>query len=372
MMIDITDTEKHLYEIVANDLQEKIKEDYFGERGKIPNYLRLTEIYNVSMSTIKKAMKILNDQGVIVSRVGKGSFANKDYKPEAPSTKPYKTNKIGLLIRDLDGPYFSGIYKGLADQTDRFGKKLMVTVSRDFHQQEDSLVRMMLSHEIDGLVVTTRRKSIYGVRIYDELRKNNIPTVIIHDVYDSKLPTIDVDNYKGGCLAAEHLLKRSKKKLCAIVGEHGYKTDDMRLKGFLDTLKKHGVNPEQRCEIFRYSFSTEKTAFDEGYKIGRSLFIKNLDIDGVFLFNDLIAMGFQKALLEQNLKIPEDVAIVGFDNIDRCSEARVPLTTIDVPRYEIGKRAYEILRQSMRTGGVTISSENTIHLEPKLVVRDSA
>lgn len=368
-MVDITDTDKHLYEIVADDLKEKIKDDFFGERGKIPNYLKLTEIYNVSMSTVKKAMKILNDEGVIVSRVGKGSFTNRNFKENGSYKLQRATNKIGLLIRDLDGPYFSGIYQGLADQTDRDGKKLMVTVSRDFHQQEDSLLRMMLSHEIDGLVVTTRRKSIYGVRIYDELKKNNIPTVIIHDVYDSRLPTVDVDNYKGGCLAAEHLLKKSKKKLCVIVGENGYKTDDMRLKGFLDTMKKNGADPNSRCEIFRYSFSTENTAFDEGYKIGMSLNIKNLDIDGVFLFNDLIAMGFQKALLEQNIKIPEDISIVGFDNIERCSEARVPLTTIDVPRYEIGKTAYQILKERME--GTEFKEAKSIHLEPQLIIRES-
>ena len=369
-MVDITDTDKHLYEIVAEDLKDKIKDEFFGERGKIPNYLKLTELYNVSMSTIKKSMKILNDEGVIISRVGKGSFANRNFKENGINHHQKATNKIGLLIRDLDGPYFSGIYQGLADQTDFYGKKLMVTVSRDFHQQEDSLLRMMLSHEIDGLVVTTRRKSIYGVRIYDELKKNNIPTVIIHDVYDSKLPTVDVSNYKGGCLAAEQLLKRSKKKLCVIVGEHGYKTDDMRLKGFLDTLEKNGVNTDERCEVFRYSFSTENTAFDEGHKIGRSLNMKDMEVDAVFLFNDLIAMGFQKAMLEQGFKIPDDIAIVGFDNIERCSEARVPLTTIEVPRYEIGRTAYQLLKQRM--DGNEYEDPKTIHLEPKLIVRESA
>ncbi len=369
-MVDITDTDRHLYEIVAEDLKAKINEKYFGEEGKIPNYLKLTEIYNVSMSTIKKAMKILNDENVIISRVGKGTFANKNYLNDEVIRPAAQTNKIGLLIRDLEGPYFSGIYEGLADQADEKGKKLMVTVSRDFHQQEDSLLRMMLSHEVDGLVVTTRRKSIYGVRIYDELSKNKIPTVILHDVYDSKLPSVDVDNYKGGCLAAEHLLERSKKKLCVIVGEHGYKTDDLRLEGFLETLRQHGENPAERCHVFRYSFSTENTAFDEGYKLGKSLNVRELDVDGIFMFNDLIAMGFQKAILEKGINIPKDIAIIGFDNIERCSEARIPLTTIEVPRYEIGKTAYNILQQLIDTGEV--SGPQAIHLQPKLIVRDSA
>jgi DNA-binding LacI/PurR family transcriptional regulator len=370
MMVDITDTDRHLYEIVAEDIKEKIKENYFGEEGKIPNYVKLTEIYDVSMSTIKKAMKVLNDENVIISRVGKGTFANKKFN-KLNIVKPItQTDKIGLLIRDLEGPYFSGIYSGLADMADKNGKKMMVTVSRDFHQQEDSLLRMMLSHEVDGLVVTTRRRSIYGVRIYDELLKNDIPTVILHDVYDAKVPTVDVDNYKGGRLAAEHLLERSQKKLCVIVGEHGYKTDDLRLEGFLDVLRDQGENPAKRCHIFRYSFSTENTAFDEGYKLGMSLNIQNMDVDGIFVFNDLIAMGFQKAMLERGLSIPEDVAIIGFDNIDRCSEARIPLTTIEVPRYEIGKTAYNVLLQLIEKG--QLNGSQSIKLEPKLIVRESA
>ncbi len=369
-MVDKTDTDKHLYEIVADDLKDKISESYFGEEGKIPNYLNLTEMYDVSMSTIKKAMKKLNDENVLVSRVGKGTFANKKFLEGDFVRTSQITNKIGLLVRDLEGPYFSGIYQGLADQTDQRGKKLMITVSRDFHQQEDSLLRMMLSHEVDGLVVTTRRKSIYGIRIFEELRKNKIPTVILHDVYDSHLPTVDVDNFRGGSIAAEHLLKRSKKNLCVLVGEHGYRTDDLRLEGFLETLRSHGENTEDRCHVFRYSFGTESTAFNEGYKLGYALNFKNLNTDGIFVFNDLIAMGLQKALLEQSYNIPDDIALIGFDNIDRCSEARIPLTTIEVPRYEIGKAAFRILDDQLTRKG--IKEPERVLLEPKLIERDSA
>jgi DNA-binding LacI/PurR family transcriptional regulator len=369
-MVDKTDTDKHLYEIVAKDLKEKISENYFGDEGKIPNYLKLTEMYDVSMSTIKKAMKRLNDEDVLVSRVGKGTFASTKFLNKEPMKSSSVTNRIGLLVRDLDGPYFSGIYQGLADQTDQRGKKLMITVSRDFHQHEDSLLRMMLSHEIDGLVVTTRRKSIYGVRIFEELKKNNIPTVILHDVYDSNLPTVDVDNFKGGSLAAEHLLKRSKKKFCVIVGEHGFKTDDLRLEGFLETLRSNGINTDERCHVLRFSFGTENTAFDEGYKLGYSLNLQNLDIDGIFVFNDLIAMGFQKAMLEQGVNIPGDIAIIGFDNIERCSEARVPLTTIEVPRYEIGKAAFNIIDNFLSNKDQ--KKPERLLLEPKLIVRESA
>lgn len=377
-MVDLNNTNEHLYDLVAKDLKKKIREYYFGQDGKIPNYLQLTDMYDVSMSTIKKAMKILNDEHVLISRVGKGTFANKafidgtlngeNYKKNGIDRK--KTGKVGLMIRDIDGPYFSGIYKALADKADTLDQQLMLTVSRDFHQQEDSLLRMMMAHEVDGILLTTRRKSIFGSKIYDLLNEQHIPTVLLHDVYDAKLPIVDVNNYMGGALAAEHLLEHSSENLCVIVGEHGFRADDLRLEGFLDTLRQKDVDVENRCHVLRYSFGTENTAFDEGYKLGMSLAIRNLKIDGIFLFNDLIAMGFQKAILERGISIPDDIRIIGFDNIERCTEARVPLTTIEVPRYDIGLKAYDILKTFMREGHSKVSPRTL--LDPKLIIRESA
>jgi len=239
-MVDLNNTNEHLYDLVAKDLKKKIREYYFGQDGKIPNYLQLTDMYDVSMSTIKKAMKILNDEHVLISRVGKGTFANKafidgtlngeNYKKNGIDRK--KTGKVGLMIRDIDGPYFSGIYKALADKADTLDQQLMLTVSRDFHQQEDSLLRMMMAHEVDGILLTTRRKSIFGSKIYDLLNEQHIPTVLLHDVYDAKLPIVDVNNYMGGALAAEHLLEHSSATLCVIVGEHGFRADDCAWKVF--------------------------------------------------------------------------------------------------------------------------------------------
>ena len=232
---------------------------------------------------------------------------------------------------------------------------------------------MMMAHEVDGMLLTTRRKSIFGSSIYDLLYEQHIPTVLLHDVYDAKLPIVDVNNYLGGSLAAEHLLKHAKGNLSVIVGEHGFRADDLRLEGFLDTLKQHDIDIEDRCHVFRYSFGTENTAFDEGYKLGMSLAVKNLDIGGIFLFNDLIliAMGFQKAMLERGISIPDDIRVIGFDNIERCTEARIPLTTIEaVPRYEIGVKAYEILRNFMRDGHTKVPPR--ILIDPKLIVRESA
>lgn len=370
-MIDITDTSEKLYEQVARDLKERISRAEFGPQGRMPNFLTMADYYKVSMSTIKKAMQLLNDEHVVISRVGKGTFASNGTK--APRTLHHGdrlSDKIGLLIRDVEGPYFSGIYKGLAEMADATKKQLLLTVSRDIYQQEDALLRLMVEHDAAGLLVTTRRKSLFGISIYDRLVDARYPMVFLHEVYDCTAPIVDVDNYMGGRLVGEHLVRRGTKRFAIVVGEIGFRTDDLRLQGFLDALTEANVKTQQDCFVFRFSFGNEATAFDEGYKIGHSISFKELGIDGVFLFNDMVAMGFQKAVIERGYRIPEDLACVGFDNIERCSEARVPLTTVNVPRQEIGQKAVQLLLKSMQDRDRKTGERHLI--QPELVIRASA
>jgi DNA-binding LacI/PurR family transcriptional regulator len=365
----IEDTSEKLYNQVADDLKSRILRNDFGPDGRLPNFKELSEAYKVSLSTIKKSMQLLNDQNLIVSRVGRGTFTNISSTNQEAIRNRVKSNNIGLLIRDLDGPYFSGIYQGLSEMVREYDKRLMVTLTIDDQHQEEAMYKMLVD-QVEGLLVTTSRKSLYGVSIFEKLLKLRMPFVILHDVYDTPTYCFDVDNYKGGQMAAERLLSHGLKRYAVIVGEMGYRVDDMRLKGFTDALRSAGVAVESDCFVLRASLGAEATAFDEGYKLGMSLDIKGIGFEGIFLFNDLIAMGFQKALLERGFSIPEDIKVVGFDNIDRCSEARIPLTTISVPRRTIGQMAIKQINEIILSNSEC--QPERILLEPELIVRHSA
>lgn len=367
MIID--DTSEKLYNQVADDIKSRIMRNDFGPDGRLPNFKDLADSYQVSMSTIKKAMQILAEQSLVTARVGRGTYSNYATQSRTTIRQKSATDNLGLLIRDLDGPYFSGIYQGLSETARESGKRLIVTLSVDDHQQEDSMYDMLIE-QVEGMLITTSRKSLYGVSVFEKLLKLRLPFVLLHDVYDTPTFCIDVDNYKGGHLAAQRLLSRNLKKYAVIVGETGYRVDDMRLKGFLDGLKEGGVSVEKDCFVLRASLGSEATAFDEGYKLGNCLDIRGMGIQGFFLFNDLIAMGFQKAILERGFSIPDDVAIIGFDNIDRCSEARVPLTTIAVPRRELGQIALKKLTETIQSNSEC--QPERVLLEPELIVRGSA
>jgi LacI family transcriptional regulator len=367
-LIELDDPQVSLYEQVAGDLKERINRYEFGSHGRMPNFKQLAKSYNVSISTIKKAMQILTDERIVVARVGKGTFANLKNGDRNGRTGD-TGNQVGLMIRDLDGPYFSGIYQGLKDTARELRKSFLLTVSLDDYHNEETVFKTLVE-QTSGILATTRRKSLYGISTFNRMVELNFPFVMLHDLYDNPGYSVDVNNYEGGRLAAAQLMSRKLKKYCVAVGETGFRADDMRLKGFVDGLREAGVNVDEDCLILRYSFGTEATAFDEGYKIGRTLDIAGLGLQGFFMFNDLIAMGFQKAVLERGLSIPEDIAVIGFDNIDRCSEARVPLTTINVPRNEIGEKALKLLTEMMSTEKGWKSER--ILLEPKLVKRQSA
>jgi len=368
----LEDTSEKLYNQVADDLRSRIQSGGFGPEGRLPNFKELAVAYNVSMSTIKKSMQILSEQNLIVARAGRGTYVNTpDRSAGIASQNRRKVDQdtIGLLVRDIDGPYFSGIHKGLSDTARTLQKRLMVTVSVDDHHQEEMMYQL-LQDQVEGVMVTTMRKSLHGVSVFEKMLAQHLPFVILQDVYDTPTFCFDADNYKGGRLAAERLLSRGITKFAAIVGEIGFRVDDMRLQGFTDGLRDGGVNVDEDCFVLRCSLGSEATAFDEGYKLGMSLDLKGIGFEGIFLFNDLIAMGFQKALLERGFSIPDDIVVIGFDNIDRCSEARVPLTTISVPRREIGQAAFKKLVQIINKE-VKIQPERIL-LEPELIVRSSA
>lgn len=371
-MINPSNTAEKLYIQVSNHLKERIINEEF-EEGRLPAFKSLAESYDVSMITIKNAMQILSEEKMVISRVGRGTYVNPDWqlhlKDRMSSKETNGKYSVGILIRDVGGPYFSGTYRGISQYAGSMNVPLMLSISEDEFGKEDDMLRMMADKKASGIIITSPRKSLYGIETFELFKEKKFPIVFVHDVYDNPFHTVDIDNYTGARLAAEHLVGRGGKKFAIVVGEIGYKTDDDRLKGFRDGLEAEAVNVEDDFIAFRYSFGTEATAFDEGYKIGKSLSIRGTGIDSILLFNDMIAMGFQKAMLEKGVRIPEELAVMGFDDIERCSEARIPLTTVRVPREKIGKIAMEILLEAIKNPNMTRKS---VILKPELVIRESA
>lgn len=358
-MIDKTNTELPLFEIVVKDLKEKIFQKHFGEQGKLPNYVELAETYDVSMSTIKRTMKILNDEGFLVSRVGKGTFVNKSII-QSQFKKQEPTNKLAFSIINENDANFFDVQKEIEELASDLGKELIVNVSDSVNEHEESILEMLNNHSVDGLILGTSRKSIYGVELYDRIKKE-IPAFFCHEIYDSVVPIVTIDNYKVGKIAAKELMKKSKKNLCLILDENGYKSDDLKLKGFTDEVQR--TSSSNRCVVVRNSFKNRGATYDDGRRFGKILDLNSLEIDAVFASNDEVARGFQDSITEKGYKIP----IIGFGNIKFEQKPKYAFKTIGLNPSEFGKVLLNYFQAMFENNGYGIPSK--ILIEPKLITK---
>ncbi len=193
------------------------------------------------------------------------------------------------------------------------------------------------------------------------------PFVMVSYIADEDVPFVGSDHEQGGFLATESLVKQGYQRIGYINGEQGNMVGELRRHGYERALKAHGRRVDRRLQ-FHLRMRGEKHDYQSGYEIGKRFRTFSVRPDAVFVYNDLSALGFEEAILEQGLRIPDDVAIVGFDDIDRGEYAQVPLTTMRQPTDQIGMFAVELLVKLMAGKN---SSPRKI-LKPELVIRESS
>ncbi len=363
-MINKNNKDQHLFELVVSDLKNKIYDGFYKPGEKLPNYIELTKIYDVSMSTIKKAMLELNEQEFLVSRVGKGTFINEE-KLKKALKKKNPTNKVLFsIINSNDADFFNtlSIVRSLVEEQ---GKELVLKVYEDVHSQESSLANITKEEEYDLLIIGTARKSTYGVKLYQKLLER-IPTIFCHDINDADFPVITIDNYQVGQLAAKHLLKKSKRKICIILDENGYKSDDLKLEGFMKSLEEN--YSRSRCFAVRNSFKSKGSTFEDGYNLGSIIDLKSSEIDSVFASNDEVARGFYKALVDKSYPDLDKISFLGFGNLRANKKRKYNFSSIGIDRKGL-KEAYSQAFSELLNPKNEEKYSNQIFLKPRLISR---
>ncbi len=173
---------------------------------------------------------------------------------------------------------------------------------------------------------------------------------------------IEIDNYKGGQIAADHLVECGYRHFAFIGGSENSQSNGIRISGYCDRLREHGMTIDAD-HILYGGFSLAS-----GYTMANHLFGKYPDVDGIFCGNDVIALGVLQFLMGNNKRIPEDVGVIGFDDILIAGLPQIQMTTVAQPRNQMGKLAAEMLIDQIQNKDIT---EHHIMLEPKLVVRRS-
>lgn len=286
---------------------------------------------NVSVATVSR---VINNTGYVnheTRKIVEDAIHELGYVPNelARSLFRKKSNIIGLIVPHISTYFFAELIESIEDAVTRSGYKLMIFNSKDDMELEKKYLNVLNQYNIDGLILVANTKS---AKSYLQLK---IPILTIDHIIDKSVPSITSDNVQGGELAAKLLVQSNAKKVIHFRGPSDLITVVDRARGFYQVIDEHNIS----CYSFDLDFKTPDIKDIE-------MFIKkHPDVDGIFCSSDIIAIYVISVLSKLGYKIPEDVQVIGFDNIELSDVLLPKLTTIAQPIQEIGIEAIRKLNK---------------------------
>ena len=270
---------------------------------------------------------------------------------------------IALLITDILNPFFAQIVRGVEDESGNNGLALLLCNTAEDQQRERQSLRMLVDHQVDGIIVCASRLGAQD--LIDLHERTRIPVVVINRRIDHpRIPCVLVDFENGAYRAVQHLISLNHQRIAYLAGPGSSDSSRMRRSGMVRAMTEAGLPVNDAwCPS---SFPGVVGGFQAMSALLGSAHAERPT--AVFAYNDLLALGALHAIRTHNLRVPEDISVVGCDGIEMAAHSNPPLTTIDQPKYRTGKLAMQMLRQMMTgssmPGGYTL-------LESPLVVRES-
>jgi len=320
----------------------------------------------ISQATVSKVLREHPDIGEKTRQRVMQRIKELDYQPNplARSLVTGRSYLIGLIAPSLLHPFFAEIARALSSAIRDKGYSLIVSSSEEDPELENEEISRLLGRRLDALVIASSGSSI---DLLQKMESKAQPFVLIdRDLNGLAANFVGVDDKKAGRLATEHLIDMGCRRIAHIRGQDN-STGVGRFEGYKQALRERGIGFSEDYVVRRNYVDTETTR--QGMEAMRLLLERNPRPDGVFCFNDPLAIGAMTTILDAGLRIPEDIALIGCGNLPINDCLRVPLSSIDQQSQQIGQRAAELVLSLIEAKQPPRA--RTIVLEPTLIVRSS-
>lgn len=275
-----------------------------------------------------------------------------------------RSRAVGLVVLDAN-PFNTEIARGVEDALKPAGYVVIVCNSAGSKEREEENVRLLEEQRVGGVLMTPVATS--RIPALDRLRASGTPVVLVDHRGGNESCSVSVNDVVGGRLAARHLYELGHRQVGIVNGPSSIQPNAERRKGFIEALRKEGIDVKRECDL-----QTDVLRVEAGEEAGEHLLSLRHPPRAVFCGNDLLAIGVLRATLAHGLSVPEDIAIVGYDDVVFAELATVPLTSVRQPIYELGYSAANLLLKEIRDAqdGIAHSHERLV-FKPELVVRES-
>ena len=334
-----------------------------ADRKKKPTIRDIADLVGVHHSTVSRALDTEQRRKIspkVVREVEKAA-QKLGYTPNlaASALRRNRSFAVGVLVPDITNPVFPPIIRGIQDVAEGEGYTVIISNTDDSRLKEKSAVQMMQGRAIEGMIIATAQLDDPTV---DACIKNKLPLVMVNrTVQQSGVNAVIVDFDHGVRIALDHLRELGHTKIVHVAGPLGTSTGQTRAQAFAAYMKLHDLDGSM-------IESTEKYTIEEGRRACESLLAKGKEFTAILAGNDLLALGCIDVLQERGITVPEAVSVIGGNDMPMLSRMVPALTSIRIPKYEMGFQAATILFDAINGKD---RDPLVIRLQPELIVRGS-
>ena len=348
---------------VADTLRKEIAEGKFRDGQTLMTEEELRVRFNVSRQTVRQAIALLEDDGLVDRRRGSGTYVR-----HGPRRRIQGTLHVGVVTTYITDYIFPSIVSGIESVLSENGVVMNLSATYNSVKTERSILERMLDGQVDGLIVEGARTAQENENedLYRRLAERNIPVLFMNSYYPGMLnvPHVVMDDYGGGRIAAREVLSRGYRRPGGM-----FKVDDLqgkeRLKGFQDEMRAGGVSiPDDRL----FLFGTEERMNWQNTPEGRGFVerLKRHEADCVTCYNDAFASSLMGILRREGMKLPEEMGFIGFDNAIYAELSSPKLTTLGHPKEAFGSLVAEKLLRM-----ISGERERSVNMAWTLIERES-
>ena len=330
---------------------------------------KIAEELGISVTTVSKALKNYKDVSPKTKEAVTNLAKKLNYQPNsfAVNLRTKESKTIGLIIPEIVHHFFSNIVNAIIEKAEKEGYLVIILQSNESEKLEKKQIDLLISKRVDGILMSLSNNT----KNLDHLKKvidHNIPLVL----FDKISKVIDcskviINDRSAGYAATEHLIKSGCKKIVHFRGPLNPQGSIDRFLGYKKALEDNQLTFDKSLV-----YTCEKVSFDEGYKFAKKIHTIHKDVDGIFAITDLVGIGAVAYFNEVGIKIPKQIAIIGFSNWFMASVISPSLSTVDQPGFEMGKKALKLLLKEIKAAkdGDQINHE-TIILPTNIIKRNS-
>jgi LacI family transcriptional regulator/LacI family repressor for deo operon, udp, cdd, tsx, nupC, and nupG len=327
----------------------------------------LQEVADRAKVSIATVSRVLNKSDKVVPETRatvEQALRELGYRPSRVARrlrmKDGRAHLVGLIIPDIQNPFYAEIARGVEDAAYASEYALLLCNSDESQEKERFYLNVMQAESVDGIVLPPFDDTDPAVL---ETVNTGLPVVCVdRSLARTKTDLVEVDNYHGALEAVNHLLDRGHKSIGLIEGRTHVSTSRERRRGYVDALAARGITP--RKELMRAGDFKQES----GRVLAQELLALRKPPTALFVCNNLMTVGALGALHQRGLRVPQDVAVVGFDDLPWAEALDPPPTVVRQPAYEVGRQAMELLlRRIVEPARPPV----TVRLVPELIVRRS-